>query len=196
MTTDGHARTLLRGLTGMTAAIAIAVAVAACGGGGVSASQGRAAAVKARGQVLPGTRALYQKIYSEHIGWAFSISANYLPCVKTNSTTQVAYHNYLTYVNAFKGVASASFQQRILALVRASGWKSTVNNQDKPSGHWDSHYDITKGPVKGDLALAGRTALLRFSSPCFDAGPAADSLGSRGGYDIPVPHPTVSPSGG
>jgi hypothetical protein len=171
-----------------------AITLAGCSSG-VSASQGRAAAVKARSQVLPQVSALYQEIYQARAGWAFAVDASYLRCIRANSTTQVAYHNNISYVRGFQGGTTASFQQRILAIVHASGWKDSLNNGDKPHGNWDAHYDISKGPVKGDLAMAGRIALLRFSSPCFNAGPAATSLGSQGG-EVPVPHPSVTSPGG
>lgn len=182
-------------LASVMAAAAVTLASAGCSSG-VSASQGRDAAAKARGQVLPQVRSLYQEMYRSRVGWSFAIAENYLPCIKSNSTSQVAYHNYLSYVRGFKGVTPASFQRRLVAILHASGWKSSLNNRDMPSGKWEVHYDIAKGSVKGDLAMAGTVALLRFSSPCFDAGPAASSLGSRGGSEVPVPHPSVTPSGG
>jgi hypothetical protein len=179
-------------LAGVLAAAAITLA--GCSSG-VSASQGRTAAAKARGQVLPQVRALYRQIYNARAGWAFAIDASYLRCIRGNSTTQVAYHSNISYVRGFQGLTPASFRQRILALVHSGGWKFALNNADRPKGNWDSHYDLSKGPVKGDLAVAGRIALLRFSSPCFNAGSAADSLAAHGS-DVPVPHPSSTSAGG
>ena len=175
----------------VAATAVVAIAAGGCGGSsGNSAGGGRAAATKARSQVVSATRALYQRIYGAHVGFARNLSGLYLGCPTSTNQDELMYRGVLSYVDAFnRRISSAAYRGRLISLVRADGWTYTENSKDTPTGSWAFHYDLVKGSLKGDISIGGPTALVRVSSPCFDAGAAAQSLGQQGD-ELPLPHPS------
>jgi hypothetical protein len=174
----------------VAAAAAVAMAATGCGSSGTSADGGRAAATKARSQVVSATRALYQRIYDARVGFARNLSGLYLGCPTSTNQDELMYRGVLSYVDAFnRRISSDAYRGRLIGLVHADGWTYTQNSKDTPTGSWAFHYDLVKGSLKGDISIGGPTALVRISSPCFDAGAAAQSLGQQGD-ELPLPHPS------
>jgi hypothetical protein len=192
MARGAHAATVAA--TTVAATVVIAIAAAGCGSNG--SVDGRAAAAKARGKVVSATRALYQDIYHARVGWATSLSGLYLGCPTSTNQNELMYRGVISYINAFhRRIGSDAYRGRLMSLVRADGWRNTENARDAPAGSWAFHYDLVKGSLRGDISISGPTALVRVSSPCFDAGAAAQSLGQHGD-ELPLPHPSpTTPAG-
>jgi hypothetical protein len=189
-------RIVTRGAHAAAVAAAVVIAVAAAGCGSSSSGAGRAAAAKARSQVVSATRALYQDIYRARVGWATSLSGLYLGCPTSTNQDELMYRGVISYIDAFnRRISSGAYRGRLISLVHSGGWTYTENTRDAPAGSWAFHYDLVKGPMRGDVSIGGPTALLRVSSPCFDAGAAAQSLGQHGD-ELPLPHPSRPPPAG
>jgi len=184
-------------VSGTIAAAAI-VLVAVLAGCGHSTADGMAAAARARAQVVPAARELYQTLFSASPQSVTVLDGAYLPC-ETGKTK--LYYSITLRLFPFTGRHDTNFnayRDRVVSLVRGDGWTlrsrpsaRTVTMPLVPS----AYYRLSKreGPVTlpGTLGLFGDPkpsvgvgGTILVNGPCFDAHGAAGSLRN---------HPVTSP---
>jgi hypothetical protein len=190
------------------AAIALAAVLAGCGHSTANGkADGNAAAARAREQVVPAARELYQTLFNASAESVTVLDGSYLPC-GTGKTK--LYYSITLRLFPFTGRLDTNFdpyRDRVVSLVRGDGWTL----RPRPSGRTitmpslpAAYYRLSK--QAGTLTLAGTLGLfgdpkpsvgvggtLSVNGPCFDAGGAAESLQSHP-LTSPLPSPSPSPS--
>lgn len=159
------------------AAAVLALAAAGCGSsqaGTGSGLTGKAAAAKARSQVVSAARALYvQHVYGDRVGYATGIVGGYQGCGQSSS--QLYYLGGETIYPLSHGTGATAFRQGIARSLSAAGW--TVRKQSPPaSAPPDApYYGISKAGLTGDMyVIPGPPNTMRgvigIRSPCFNPG--------------------------
>lgn len=186
------------------AVAAAALTLTGCGAG-MSAAAGRAAAGRARQQVVPAAAALYQQFLAASARSASVVDGSYVRC--GNSGTRLHYSVSLRLYPFGRGRTSLSqYQHQVTGVVTSAGWALRraslgslpaqgpfLNPAVLPSA--TILYAMTKHVRAGVLAGAlfmypqpgsGVGGSLTVSGGCFDAGPAAANLAGHPD-DSPLP---------
>lgn len=183
------------------AAGAAVMLAAGCGGSGGGSGQDAASA--AQDQVVPVLRALYQRIYHAHIGWAAGMSGQYEQCLTSSSQSELDFHGIIYYIYPFSSSGTANaYRQDIVNAAKADGWTFKAHISGSRDGNLFP-YQMEKGPLNGHVSVSGAppgtksykfTGLIEVESTCFDAGSAAHSLSQHTStYPLPRPSPPPSP---
>jgi hypothetical protein len=198
-------RTVRLGARGTIAAAAIVLA-AVLAGCGQSAADGRAAAAKARAQVVPAARELYQTLFNASAGSVAVLDGSYLSC--GTGKTKLSYSITLRLF-PFTDRQDANFdayRNRVVSLVRGDGWTlrprpgRIIKTPLVPAAYYWLSKREGKVTLPGTLGITGDPkpsvgvgGNISVNGPCFDAHGAARSLKSHP-VTSPLPLPSTSPS--
>jgi hypothetical protein len=189
------------------AVMAVVATLAGCSSG-PSAASGKAAANQARGQVVPATTGLYQRLLAASDRSVSVVDGSYVRC--SGSSTKLHYSVSLRlYPFSSAKTSLGSYARQVTIVAAAAGWKV----QQKPLSDLPSQapfvnpatlpattmfYEITKH-VSGNVLVgtlfvypgegSAVSGSITVNGTCFDAGSAAATLT---GHLDPTPLPTTS----